>query len=464
MIESKKLFAVIFSILFIFIGIATVVPSSARADGFADSAASPELTGTVDAGSGPLGQWSVFGQFTFVSQYHPSYHAAYRGQNSLDSKSGNRETADVTLSFGHRLWRGAEFWAYPEIDQGFGFNNTLGIAGFSSGEAYKVGKNQPYLRLPRLFVRQVIDLAGGQQHVDAAAGQMGGNLSANNVTFTVGKFSVVDLFDNNSYAHDPRTDFLNWSVIDAGPFDYAADAWGFTNGAAAEWNQNAWTLRGGFFQLSKVPNGKVTGFHFRGHSFIGELEHRHQWLDHPGKVKLMAFNNRGDMASYKDAVQLGLLTGTTPDVSLVRRYSSNTGYAINFEQELIGGLGAFARAAMNGGKKEAYEFTEINRSVSAGLSLKGNRWQRPNDKLGVAGVVNSLSGDARAYFAAGGLGILIGDGQLNYAKEKIAEAYYSIQVMTGASVTFDFQRVVNPAYNRDRGPVPIYAVRFHAEF
>ena len=131
---------------------------------------------------------------------------------------------------------------------------------------------------------------------------------------------------------------------------------------------------------------------------------------------------------------------------------------------MIGGLGAFARAATNGGKKEAYEFTEINRSVSAGLSLKGNRWQRPNDKLGVAGVVNSLSGDARAYFAAGGLGILIGDGQLNYAKEKIAEAYYSIQVMTGASVTFDFQRVVNPAYNRDREPVPIYAVRFHAEF
>ena len=178
----------------------------------------------------------------------------------------------------------------------------------------------------------------------------------------------------------------------------------------------------------------------------------------------MGFNNRGDMASYQDAVRMGLLTGTTPDVSQVQRYSSNTGYVINFEQELSDDLGAFARAAMNSGKKKACEFTEVNRSVSGGLSLKGNRWGRPNDNLAVAGVVNSLSSDARAYFAAGGLGILIGDGRLNYAKERIVEAYYSMQVVTGAAVSLDYQRVGNPGYNQDRGPVPIYAIRVHTEF
>src|SRR5450830_609403 len=202
--------------------------------------------------------WNIHGQFTYVNQWHPSFNAPYSGANSLDSGSRQAHTNDMTLFAGVRLWRGAEFYLNPEFDQGFGFNNTLGVAGFTSAEAYKVGRNTPYFRLPRAFLRQVIDLGGEQQTIDSSANQLAGAKTANNMVLTAGKFSVVDIFDTNTYAHDPRADFLNWSIVDTGTFDYAADAWGFTYGAAAEWFRGSRTLRAGLFQLSKVPNGKVT--------------------------------------------------------------------------------------------------------------------------------------------------------------------------------------------------------------
>jgi high affinity Mn2+ porin len=408
--------------------------------------------------------WAVHWQFTNVTQRHSRFTSPYSGQNSLEANGRTEQTTDVTLYAGKRLWRGAELWLNPEIDQGFGLSNTIGMAGFPSGEAYKIGANTPYLRLPRAFIRQVIDLGGSQQKTEAGANQLAGSNAADNVTLTVGKFSVVDIFDTNKYAHDARTDFLNWSVIDAGAFDYAADAWGFTYGAAAEWTQGAWTLRGGIFQMSRVPNGKVTAVDFSQHMAVAEFENRHEWQGHPGKMKLLAFVNRARMANYRDAVQLARQTGGTPDVSLVRNFSARPGIAINAEQELSADLGVFARASLNDGSKESYEFTEINKSLSAGFSLKGDRWGRHQDTIGVAAVINGLSGAARNYFAAGGIGILIGDGQLNYGPEKILETYYSMNLNPRLAVTLNYQYAINPAYNRDRGPVSIYGVRIHADF
>jgi high affinity Mn2+ porin len=408
--------------------------------------------------------WAVHGQFTNLTQWHPKFRSPYEGANSLAANGRTEETTDVTLYAGMRLWRGAELWINPEIDQGFGLSNTVGVAGFPSGEAYKIGANRPYLRMPRLFVRQVIPLGHATEKVDAAANQLAGERATDNLTLTVGKFSVVDIFDSNSYAHDPRADFMNWSVIDAGAFDYAADAWGFSYGAAAEWTQDWWTLRAGVFQLSPVPNGKITGIDFSQRSLVAEVEARHQWQGHPGKFKLLGFVNRGKMGSYRDAVQQALATNGVPDTSLVRRFGSRSGISINLEQELASDLGMFARASVNDGSKEAYEFTEINRSLTAGLSLKGGRWGRPDDTIGAAAVANGLSGAARSYFEAGGIGILIGDGRLNYGSEKILETYYSARLNRFLTAVLDYQRVTAPAYNGDRGPVSIYGVRVHAEF
>ncbi|MGB8077504.1 MAG: carbohydrate porin, partial [Gallionella sp.] len=243
-------------------------------------------------------------------------------------------------------------------------------------------------------------------------------------------------------------------------------AWGFTKGASIEWTQSWWTLRGGFFDLPTVPNSTTLDPTFSQHEWVAELEERHHLRGHPGKLKLLGFVNRGNMGSYADAVQLAQQTNSVPDTALVRRGSSRSGFAINLEQEVSPGLGGFARASMNGGSKEAFEFTEINQSLAAGLSLRGDRWGRQDDTFGVAAVANGLSGDARNYFAAGGMGILIGDGRLNYGSEKILETYYSYAVpaVEHLMLTLDYQYVVNPAYNHDRGPVSIFGVRAHAEF
>jgi high affinity Mn2+ porin len=408
--------------------------------------------------------WSVHAQVTNITQKHSDFAAPYSGKNSLSPNGPIEETTDMTLFAGVHLWRGAEFWVNAEIDQGFGFNNTLGLAGFSNGGAYKIGEDAPYLRIPRAFIRYVIPLGGDGQKVDAAANQLAGIHTADNVTLTIGKCSVVDIFDNNSYSHDPRADFLNWSLIDGGAFDYAADSWGYTFGAAAEWSEKWWTLRAGLFQLSGVPNGKIVDIDFSENSIVVEAEARQQWLGRPGKIKLLAYDDHGAMGSYKDAVLLGQQTGATPDTSQVRHVSSRPGVVLNVEQELLSDLGAFARYSVDRGNKETYEFADINQSLAGGLSLKGDHWGRSDDTVGIAGVANRISGAAQEYFSAGGLGVLIGDGQLNYAPEKILEMYYSIAATKYAAVTLDYQHVDNPAYNQDRGPVSIYAVRLHASF
>ncbi len=417
----------------------------------------------------PMESWNLHGQATAVSQLHPAFHSPYQGMNSLDPAFAEKETMDLTLFAGIRLWSGAAAYVNPEIDQGYGLSNTLGLAGFASGEAYKVGARNPYLRFPRLFVRQVVGLDGAAAPVPLEDGsnQLDGMLPADNVTITVGKFSVVDLFDTNRYANNSKADFLNWSLLNSGAYDYAADAWAFTYGGAVEWTKDWWTLRGGAFALSKVPNSKDIDGTFDQFELVGEWEERHEISGHRGKVKALAYVNRGYTGSYADALALAHAhaTGAAPNTALVRRYASRPGAAMNVEQELRADLGAFVRLSVNDGAQEAYEFTEINKSLAAGLSLRGDRWSRPDDTVGLAAVVNALSSAARDYFAAGGMGILIGDGRLpNYGREQILETYYARKVIDHLTVSADLQYVRDPAYNRDRGPVAIFGLRVHAEF
>jgi high affinity Mn2+ porin len=408
-------------------------------------------------------QSAIHGQLTYVEQNTDGFSAPYSGPNSLSPNRGN-ETVDATLYAGVQLWPGSEAWINPEIDQGFGLDNTLGVAGFPSGEAYKVGKNQPYFRLQRLFLRETIDLGGDRDAVAPDLNQLGGYRSANRWVFTVGKFSVVDIFDANQYAHDPRNDFLNWGAIDTGSFDYAADAWGFTVGAAAEWYHGAWTIRAGLFDLSNVPNSEHLEPGLHELQFDLELERRHEIVGHPGKVTLTAFDSRGRMGLLAEAVQVAQASGNAVDIAAVRQLRDRVGIAANFEQELSRDLGIFARAGKSAGNVEAYDFTEIDRTVAVGLSLKGSRWARADDTIGIAGIINDISAAREQYLNAGGLGIIIGDGQLPHpGPEQIVETYYSLRILPQLHVSLDYQFVKNPAYNRDRGPVSIVGARVHAQ-
>ncbi len=410
-----------------------------------------------------VGGWSAHAQTTYISQYAAPFHAPYRGPNSLDSNA-SRETWDVTFYLGRRLWPGAALWINPEIDQGYGLSDTLGVAGFTSGEAYKVGYTHPYVRLPRFFVQQTIDRGGASETVDAGLNQFRETRTANRVVVTAGRFSVSDLFDTISYAHDPRSDFMNWSLVDAGTFDYAADAWGFTYGAAVEWYQGAWTVRGGLFDLSNVPNSADLDSGFHQQQLVYEIERRHDVRGQPGKIAVVGFLSHGRMASYTDALALAAATGAAPDTAAVRRVQQRPGINVNVAQQLTPDVGVFARAGWADGSVEPYEFTDIDRTASLGLSLDGRRWARQADTVGVAAVVSGISDVHRAYLAAGGLGILVGDGRLPHAgPESIVESYYRVAVGPW-QLTGDYQFITNPAFNLDRGPVSVVSLRLRTQF
>jgi high affinity Mn2+ porin len=426
----------------------------------------------VAPGMPDLDNVNFHGQVTFTWQGYPAIRSPYAGPNSLNASGEGRETADATLFAGVRLWQGAEFWFNPEIDQGFGLADTHGIAGFPSAEAYKVGANYPYTRIQRAFVRQTIDLGGDTDKVDADINQFAdSSRTANRVVLTVGRFSVVDIFDTNKYANNPKSDFLNWSLVNAGTFDYAADAWAYTYGVAAEWYQGDWTVRGGYFDLSQTPTGGISPIGpdldptFDQFQLVGEVERRYELAGQPGALKITGFLNRGRAGDYAAAIALAQLTGAPADITAVRTYDSRPGVSVNWQQQINDTLGVFARAGWADGSIEPWDFTDIDRTGSGGASITGKQWGRPDDTIGIAGVVNGISSEHRAFLNAGGLGILIGDGMLpHYGLEQIIETYYSYALSSSTKLTADYQFILNPGYNADRGPVNVFSGRFHWQF
>ena len=434
------------------IGLATAILSAVSPAFAAEQAAAPQT-------------WAIHAQTTLVEQANAAFSAPYSGPNSLNPHAVGRETWDVTLYAGVRPWRGAEIWVNPEIDQGFGLSNTLGVAGFPSGEAYKVGKSAPYVRLQRLFIRQTLPIGGTEEAIDPDLNQLGGSQSADRLVITAGKLSVGDLFDTNRYAHDPRHDFLNWSLIDAGTFDYAADAWGYTYGVAAELYLGRWALRAGSFDLSDVPNSTSLETDFSQYQLIGEVEERHDLMGRPGKLKLTGFVSRGRMGRFDDAVRQAQTTGAPADIAAVRAYRSRAGANFGVEQEVAEGIGVFLRGGLADGAIESYEFTDIDRTLSGGVSMDGWRWGRRGDTVALGGVINGASRSRQSFLDAGGLGILIGDGKLPHpGAEDIVEAYYDFGLPRSAHISLDYQFIDHPGYNRDRGPVSVFAVRLHGQF
>jgi high affinity Mn2+ porin len=441
-------------------------------EGDAEPASTP--SGSNAPAAPGIGDLNFHGQTTFVWQGYPSIRSPYQGVNSLPGGGEGRETFDATFYAGLRLWQGAELWVNPEIDQGFGFADTHGAAGFPSAESYKLGAQYPYGRVPRYFIRQTIDLGGESQNVNADINQFARSQTENRLVLTVGKFAVVDIFDTNQYANNPKADFLNWSLVNAGTFDYAADAWGYSYGAAVEWCQGNWTLRGGIFDLSATPTGganNAAGYGldptFNQFQLDYEVERRYTLGQQSGAIKVTGFLSRGNAGSFQDAINLFEATALDASDALaaVRHYQSRPGVSINLQHQISDTLGVFARAGWADGNVEPWDFTDIDRTVSGGVSLNGKKWGRPDDTVGVGGAINGISSIHAAYFNDGGLGILIGDGQLPHpAPEKVFETYYSYAVTSALAVSLDFQLIAAPGYNSQRGPVPLGAVRLHAQF
>ncbi|MBS1617876.1 MAG: carbohydrate porin [Bacteroidetes bacterium] len=408
-------------------------------------------------------RWNIHFQSTVIGQWHPAFADPYSGQNSLRSHEGAKVSITTTLFAGVRLWKGAEFYFNPEISGGEGLSQALGVAGALNGETFRVGSATPKVYVARLFLRQYIALSKEYEWVDNDFNQLHVKRPVSYLSFLVGRINIADYFDNNSVAHDARRQFLNWSLMGAGAWDYPANTRGYTYGFVAEWKHKQWGLRYSFATLPKSANASNMNYDPR-LALAHVLEAEGGWKlknGLTGTVRLLGFLNVANMGSYRLATLMD-----TPDITATRKYSrSKAGFGINAEQQVTPEATVFARYSWNDGQNETWVFTEIDNSFSAGAMTSGKYWKRPLDNIGLSVVTNGISKAHRDYLAKGGYGFIIGDGRLNYAQEFITELYYSFAVYKDyIFITPDYQFVLNPGYNKDRGPVNAFAVRLHAEF
>jgi high affinity Mn2+ porin len=406
--------------------------------------------------------WNWHVQNTAIVQYHPGFSAAYSGPNSMSPENEVRETVSLNLYAGARLWQGAEAHIDGLMWQGFGLSRTLGVEAFPNGEAFRLGTDVPNVNFARVFLRQTFGLGGEQEPVEDSQLYLRGMQDISRVTVTIGKFSVKDIFDNNAYANDPRTQFMSWAFMANEAWDYPADSLGYTTGLALELNQPHWAVRYGFFQMPRNSNGTAMDTHYlEAWGMVTEFERCYQWRSHPGAVRLLAYLNSADMGSYQEAIDSPVRPA---DIEASRAYRYKYGFGLNIEQELVKNVGAFSRIGWSDGQNQAWAFSDVDRTFTLGLSIKGEPWGRAGDTVGIAGVLNAASTVHHEFLAAGGLGILAGDGALTYGIEKALEVYYDFQVWKTIHTAIGYQFVSNPAFNQDRGPISIIAARLHWEF
>lgn len=444
----------------------------------ANEADSPDLRASNFEGCPPNEQhegWNWHVQNTEIVQGYAAFPARYSGPNSLPSGGQARETVSADLYVGLRLWSGAEAHLDGLMWQGFGLHDTLGIDAFPNGEAFKAGTAFPRLNIARVFIRQTIGLdEENREQVPDGQLNLAGTRDISRLTLTIGRFSPKDIFDNNAYANDPRTQFMNWALMANSAWDYPSDALGYTTGMAIDLNQPEWALRYGFFQIERMKNawtaedhfftwpgysGAGDGEFFRSWGMAAEFEGRYSIDAHPGAIRLLAYLNEARMGIYQAAVSI-----PGANISKTREYRYKYGFGLNWEQEVTRYAGVFSRLGWNDGHNEAWMFTDVNYSGSAGVSVKGEAWHRREDSIGLAGVLSGISRTNEEFLRAGGTdNILDGDGALNYGWEKILEIYYDCNIWARIHATLDYQFVAAPGFNRARGPVSVFATRLHWE-
>lgn len=413
----------------------------------------------------PDERWNLYFQSTAIGQAHPGFPALYSGANSLPDVAEKRVSWTGTIFADFRITDKFDFVVNPEIAGGRGFGYVTGIAGFTNGEIPRVATATPSPYFARAFIRYTVPIGSKEEVVESGANQLRGRRPVSRFTAIAGKFALTDFFDNNAYSHDPRTQFMNWAIMYNGAWDYPADVRGYTVGVYQELTVGTWSLRHATALEPTVANGGTLDTRLgknRGETV--EYERRHSPFGSPGAVRVLGYLNREHAGTFLDSLHIAEASGQKPSLDTSRRQGAEKyGFGLNLEQQIAKDIGVFGRYGWSDGKTETWAFTQIDRSVSGGISLGGALWKQPSHHAGIAAVRNYLSGDQRAFLAAGGVGFLIGDGALNYRPEAIVEAYYAVPVGEGFTITGDYQHVQDPAYNHDRGPVSIYSLRIHWE-
>ena len=427
----------------------------------------------ADSNANTPSRWSYHFQFTGISQSHLKFHSNYSGNNSLaDTADFGAFSVSSTLFFGRALWKGAAIYIDPEVSGGEGLSYALGVAGALNGETYRIGSTAPSIFIARGYFQQHIALGKTPYTtVEDDVNQVAGQIPRNRLTISAGKFAASDFFDNNNFSHDPRTQFFNWSLWANGAWDYPANTRGYTMGLVVELVKEQWgAARFSTVAVPTVANHPDLEYVFgKAHSETLELEKSLRMGKHPGAIRVLFSHTASRAPSY--AAGLAALKGG--DATVLPVISGNAegktygggkyALTLNVEQEINANLGFFARLGWNDGKYASWAFTEIDRTGNTGFLLKGSHWHRPDDVVGLATVFNGISSRHREFLKQGGYGFIIGDGTLNYGMENITEFFYNAKLSKSFWLTFDYQFVRNPGYNKDRGPVNVFGFRGHIE-
>jgi high affinity Mn2+ porin len=410
-------------------------------------------------------RWNLFWQATSIGQYHGVFPSPYGDAFSLQNYPERDVSLTTTLFFALRLDQNTQLYFNPEIAGGRGFSGVNGLANSSNGELPRVASATPKPYLARLYISHDFGFGSKKESFESDENQLAGERPQTRYTIVAGRFTLTDFFDNNRYSHDPRTQFMGWAVMYNGAWDYPADVRGYTWGWVHEFHTANWSIRYGSGGMPRVANGlRFDRRILEDRGDVVEEEHRHTFGTHPGAIRLLEYVNHADAGTYSQAIQLAKQNGGAPDVTATRRPGTvKYGFGTNTEQEITKDIGFFTRLGWNDGKTESFAFTAIDRLASGGLSVTGQRWHRPKDTVATALTVAGLSAVHAEYLTMGGHDFLIGDGKLNYGPEYAWESYYSAQLLSGLFASFDYQHIVNPAYNQDRGPASIYSIRLHWE-
>ena len=409
-------------------------------------------------------------QFNGIYQNMPPFRSPYEGPNSLDFRNGlgAQITQTYGVYLGSQLAPGLQVYADGEFFHGKGISDGLGLGGYINGDVIRAGSSNlpktPYLA--RLYLRYYYPLSGETEKLERGIDQLPGEQPVSRWEFKFGKLAVSDDFDLNRYANNNRTQFFNYDFLYNTAWDYAGDTRGYTYGILAALYQPRWRVAFGIYMMPDTANG--ANFDLLDTRELGyNLELTWKPNDAGTVVRFLSYFNEARMGNYEDALALARQTGKAPSLLDVEKQGGTKyGFGLNFEQPLADGgeTGLFGRFGWNDGNHETFVYTECDLHVSLGLQLSGIHWGREEDRAGIAYAVNGLSTPHRDYLSAGGIGILLGDGKLNYALEQVLEIYYRIQVCKFVQISPDFQFIQNPGYNGDRGPVEVYGLRVRVAY
>ncbi len=414
----------------------------------------------------------ISGQANIIFQGRIPFHSPYEGTNSFRNSAEYKTSMVGTLYTGLRLTNSDRYATEGILDiesaAGRGLSEALGLAGFTNVDVVRNPNlgSTPYLA--RYEIHQVLGFTNEMTAQEPTPFALASNVPVRRIEARVGKMTLPDFFDTNAVGSDSHLQFMNWTDVNNGAWDYAADTRGYTVGGLVEYDDRVWSLRYGIFAMPTVANGIDLDWAFsRAHGQNGEFEYRHNLVaKHKSVERVLFYANRAHMGTYREAVQ-AFLAGIdpTPTITLHEHYGAlKYGFGYNTEQEITDNLRAFGRFGWNEGQHESFAYTEVDQTVVGGADYLGARWHRPFDKVGLAVISNAIKRDHQNYLRYGGLGFLLGDGRLNYGRENIVESYYTAHVWRGMFYAVDIQHIDNPGYNRDRGPAWVGSVRAHFDF